>query len=104
MAIGKSLRPTLVLDGVVQSVQALTSTKSGQVYAHRVLLQQESYAQAEYQIFERTRESFGLPAIGEYVVVECSAEDSPRFGTQLSLERPAFDALDRMQSLLSAKA
>lgn len=103
MAIGKSLRPTLVIDGVVQKVEALVSKKSGETYAHKIHLQQENYAHAEYQIFERTREEWGLPAVGEYVAVECSAEDSPRFGTQLSLERPAFDALDRMQSTLAAR-
>ncbi len=102
MAIGRMIRPAVLVDGVVERVAERKSKKSGEVFAHEVTLKQHSDAVMTYTVYTRSREEYGLPAVGEFAAVECSVEESREWGTSLNFERPAFDALDRIQSALSA--
>lgn len=100
MAIGRTIRPHIIVSGFVDRVRALTKKIDGALYGHEVTVQQEHGAQAAYRIYARD-DSPQPPQPGDFVSVEASLEESRDFGASLNFERHAYDALDRIQSNLA---
>lgn len=101
MAIGRTIRPHILVAGTVERVRPLTKKADGALYAHEVTVTQEHGAQAAYRLYNGDNAP-AAPSIGDYVVVEASLEESRDFGASLNFERFAFDALDQIQSNLAA--
>lgn len=101
MAIGRTIRPHILVAGTVERVRPLTKKADGALYAHEVTVTQDHGAQVAYRLYSGDRAP-AAPSIGDYVVVEASLEESRDFGAFLNFERFAFDALDRITSALSA--
>lgn len=104
MAIGRTIRPVVILAGHVVGVRELRRKADQSIYGHRVTVKQSNDAEAEFTVYDRPDAPTGLPAIGEFVAAECSVEESRDFGTSLNFERHAYDALDVIQSNLGAAA
>lgn len=107
MAIGRSIRPLVIVAGTVERTRELVAKKgdnAGKVYGYEVVLKLSNDAVAGFTMYSRAAEQYGVPAVGEYLAVECSVEESREYGTSLGFERPAFDALDLIQSKLSGSA
>lgn len=102
MAIGRSIRPLVIVAGNVERTRELKRKSDGSVYGLEVTLKQSNHAVAAFTIYSRPGAPVA-PAIGEFVAVECSVEESREFGTSLGYERPAYDAIDLIQSNLSGK-
>lgn len=101
MAIGRTIRPHILVVGTVERVRPLTKKADGALYAHEVTVTQDHGAQAAYRLYSGDTAP-AAPSIGDYVVVEASLEESRDFGASLNFERFAFDALDRITSAMSA--
>ncbi len=101
MAIGRSIRPHVILDGTVERTRELRKKKDNSVYGHEIVLKQQHDAVAAFTIYQGNGAP-PVPAVGEYVAVEASVEESRDFGTSLAFEKFAFDALDRMHTAFNA--
>lgn len=103
MAIGRSIRPRVLVAGYVESTRELKRKADNSVYAHEVRIKQENDAVLAYTMYDRPGVP-PTPGMGEFVAVECSVEESREYGTSLNYERPGFDLLDLVQSTLSASS
>lgn len=102
MAIGRSIRPRVLIAGFVENIRELKRKADQGVYAHEVHLKQHNDAVAAFTMYSRDTEKEGLPSVGEFVAVEASVEESREYGTSLNFEAPAYNALDLIHSNLKA--
>lgn len=100
MAIGRSIRPHVVLAGTVERTRELRKKSDQSVYGNEVTVKQEHGANAAFTIY-LNKDSPSVPSVGEYVAIEASVEESRDFGTSLAFEKFAFDALDKMMTFFS---
>lgn len=96
MAIARVTRPSVVLAGTVDRTMERRRKSDQSLFAHAVLLRQDSGASVEFSIFLRDGQSVSVPPVGQYIVVECEVEESAEYGAALGFVRPGDDALDRM--------
>lgn len=102
MAIGRSIRPLVIIAGYVERTRELKRKADQSVYGVEVTLKQSNDAVAAFTLYDRPGTP-PAPSVGEFVAVECSVEESREFGTSLGFERFAFDALDLIHSNLAGK-
>lgn len=103
MTIARTIRPTVIVAGTVQAVQARTKRESAEVYRHDVTMLQDNGAQVSVQVWDRT--GVALPALLAPWAVVCSVEESREFGANLSVESLVTeDQLDRIHSGIAALA
>lgn len=103
MAIGRSIRPRVLVAGYVEGTRELKRKADNSVYANEVRIKQENDAVLAFTMYDRPGTP-PIPLVGEFVAVECSVEESREYGTSLNFERPGYDALDLIQSALSGKS
>lgn len=101
MAIARSVRPRVLLHGVVDSVRELKKKpeNGGELYGHEVVVRQDGGALPAFTVYTRSGATF---AVGDFIAVECSLEESRNYGATLNYERPADSALDLIVSNMRA--
>ncbi len=117
MAIGVKVDPKVIAAGQVVLVQERRGFVSdddrargvvGEIERHDVLLLQPTGGQLAVRF--RVRDKLDLPVVGYYAAFECRVSEGSfrddsgqdRQFVSLVAERPAFDALDMIQSSLAA--
>ena len=99
MAIAKPKRPTLIVAGIVQSVAARTSNKTGEVFRHDVTVEAPDGGNLAYEVWERPDTVTVLPAVLSAVAVVAEVSESQQYGASLSYVRDVTaDDLDRLAS------
>lgn len=95
VAIGRAVRPSVLVFGVVSRVTPRRKKADNVIYGHDVVLSQESGAQIAVMVYQREDE-FGpvLPLIDSNWAAECTVEESRDYGATLIYERPADSMLD----------
>lgn len=104
MAIGRTVRPLLLVDGTVERTAPLRN-KAQEVYAHEITLSQDNGAQVAFRVYNDDSGRPAMttfPSIGDYLAAEVSVSESRDWGATLAFERPAFDRLDQIGSNLAA--
>lgn len=105
MAISRSVRPAVLVAGVVQRTRELRKKSDNSVYGHEVVLGQPSGAQAAFtQYLGQNGPAAPVPAPGEFVTAECTIEESRDYGATLVYENPGHDMLDQIHSALSVSS
>ena len=103
MAISRSVRPSVLVAGVVDRVRELRKKSDNSVYGHEVVVAQPTGAQAAYTMYTG-RGGAVVPQAGEFVTAECTIEESRDFGASLAYESAGHDMLDQIHSALSVSA
>lgn len=97
MAIARSVRPTVLVLGIVVRTQVRNRKSDNAAYADEVILAQDSGAQVAVTIYRRDgNPGTTLPTIGEQWSCEASVEESRDYGASLAFERTAERALDSL--------
>lgn len=105
MAIAKVVRPQVIVAGDVVRISERRRKSDQTLYAHEVVISQESGAQVGVLVYYRENgENIELPQPGTFFAAECSIEESREFGASLNFERWPFDQLDRISTGLGAVA
>lgn len=102
MAIARTARPLVLIYGTVESIRDLHKKpeNGGDLYGYEPNVKHPSGSLAAYTVYKS--DATALPKVGDFVAVECSIEEHPRFGASLTYEGPGATALDVIASTLSA--
>jgi hypothetical protein len=87
MAIGRIIRPEVIVAGDVAAIQDRVSRKSGEVFKHDVIVQGANGGQVTVEYWVREGESLTLPDVGRYVALVAEAADSQTYGSSLAYAR-----------------
>lgn len=101
MAIARSVRPTVLIAGNVERTRELRRKKDQTIYGHEIVVKQREGALVGYTIYLNDEAPVRIPSPLEFVVAECSVEESRDFGTSLNWESNGADTLDFIVSTLS---
>lgn len=105
MGISRSVRPAVLLAGVVQRTRELRKKSDQSVYGHEVVVAQESGAQAAFTMYIGQNGPVApVPSVGEFATAECTIEESRDFGATLVYESAGHALLDQIHSALSVAA
>ncbi|WP_292715522.1 hypothetical protein [Microbacterium sp. 13-71-7] len=100
MAIGRSVRPVVLVSGEVARIRELTRKSDKTKYGTEIVLAQDNGAQIGVTVYE-SASLYALPQIGDFFVAECTVEESRDYGASLSFESSGVDLLDRIHAALS---
>lgn len=106
MAISRTRRPRLLVQGVVTAVREKHTKDRSRIYAYDVTIDQEDGGLLGLDVFmnEETTAS-AVPAVGEFVALWASLAESAQYGASLSYEGVVSeDDLDRLHSNMKALA
>jgi len=97
MAISRTVRPSVIVAGVVSRTRELKRKTDNGVYATEVVLSQDSGAQVGVTVYLRENPT-PIPSLGEVWACEATVEESREYGASLNYEGSAENALDALYS------